>query len=233
MRQILVLGGTHGNEMLGIQLVQLLKERPIKGVTAMIANPCAVEQNRRYIESDLNRSFGSLYLGTYETNRAAELRQIISNYDVVLDLHNTMTPDNDSSFVGPDCNNDLYDVSAQLGLLNCIEATYDCVNKFCPNTLSIEVSLNGKLDSAIYWYNKIALLASGRLSKKGEIERYRYYGRVTWDEAENIQTTWRPFVRISQEDRLAIGVEAVVYPIFIGSRLTEYYATLITKQEGR
>lgn len=56
--RILVLGGMHGNERLGIDLVQLLQIKPIAGVDALIANPRAVARNVRFTESDLNRSFG-------------------------------------------------------------------------------------------------------------------------------------------------------------------------------
>lgn len=231
MKRILVLGGTHGNELLGVQLVALLKKDPIAGVDALVANPKAVRTGVRFTESDLNRSFGGLYKGTYETRRALRLKQIATKYDMVLDLHNTMTRSNDCSFVGTGCNPELYKLSGQLGLTRCIQATYDCINKACPNTLSVEVSMGGALDDARYWYKTIADLQRGALANSPPVERYKFLTRVTWQQAEQLTTAWRPFVRVSLVDRQILGIAQPVYPIFIGSKLTEYYATLLTKEE--
>jgi hypothetical protein len=230
MKQILVLGGMHGNEQLGIALVKLLEAKPIAGINTMIANPRAVTAVTRYTESDLNRSFGTLFPDTYETNRAEQIASLSRQYDVVLDFHNTLTPDNDSSFVGPQCDPRLFAVAADLRLTNCIEATYDCINKFCTNTLSIEISVGGALDDPIYWYVQLQSLMSGVRATVPAVTRYRFLRRVTWQEAETLNTDdWRPFAAIDTSDQMALGVSQVVYPIFIGSTLTEYYATLLIK----
>lgn len=230
MRRVLVIGGTHGNERLGIQLVSLLKKNPLPNIDAIIANPRAVAANTRYTESDLNRSFGDLFPGTYETRRAKYLRAVTGQYDVVLDLHNTMTPDNDSSFVGPDCDPRLFGAAATLGLTNCVEATYDCINKACTNTLSIEISRGGEMDNPLYWYKKLSTFIDERTTAGSSVTKYRFLRRVTWKDAELLDACdWRPFQAVKSSDRKKLGINHEVYPIFIGSRLTEYYATLLTK----
>ena len=55
--KILVLGGMHGNEPLGPEVVKLFKAAPVAGVSAVLANPEAIAANRRFTEEDLNRSF--------------------------------------------------------------------------------------------------------------------------------------------------------------------------------
>ncbi|MGI6103027.1 MAG: hypothetical protein ACOYBJ_00155 [Patescibacteria group bacterium] len=57
MKRILVVGGLHSNEPLGIKLVQHLINHPCPGVTALLGNPRAVQSNVRYIEEDVNRIF--------------------------------------------------------------------------------------------------------------------------------------------------------------------------------
>ena len=42
--RVLVLGGMHGNELLGVELVRSLQESPIVGVDVRIANQRAVER---------------------------------------------------------------------------------------------------------------------------------------------------------------------------------------------
>ena len=61
--QVLVVGGTHGNERTGIQLLRRLNAKPEEltrdSFTAqtLLANPAAFANNCRYLEQDLNRCF--------------------------------------------------------------------------------------------------------------------------------------------------------------------------------
>ncbi len=63
INNVLIVGGTHGNELTGVYLVQhwLSTNSAPKPLTFtphfMLANPEAIRQNRRYIERDLNRCF--------------------------------------------------------------------------------------------------------------------------------------------------------------------------------
>lgn len=62
-RRVAVFGGTHGNEMSGVTLVNLWMknddEIQRKGVETrpFITNPKAVEKCSRYVDTDLNRAF--------------------------------------------------------------------------------------------------------------------------------------------------------------------------------
>jgi hypothetical protein len=232
MRKILILGGMHGNELLGVRLVRSLQRTPIAGVDVMIANPRAVAANVRFTESDLNRSFGKQKGETYEVRRAKKIQQKAAQYDIVLDFHNTQTPGNNCSFVGDACNPLLYDVAKTLGFTACIEATYDCVNKYCPNTISMEVSIGDILDDVAVWRQKIADardVPSPATSKP--LVLYRFQRRVTWAEKKKyVLDAWRPFVAISNKDKIRLKVTGDCVPIFVGSRLTEYYATLLSKE---
>lgn len=69
---------THGDE-----------HPPYEMPNALIANPLAKERNVRYIETDLNRSFGAKTPVSYEEKRAIELEKILSEYDLVVDIHRT------------------------------------------------------------------------------------------------------------------------------------------------
>lgn len=94
MSRILLLGSQHGDEHLGEKLYQYLCEkRPeLAGyVECLVGNPKARQQNVRYIESDLNRSYSGK-CETYEERRAAEILTYIQDGDfgLVLDLHTTV-----------------------------------------------------------------------------------------------------------------------------------------------
>lgn len=227
--KILVLGGTHGNELLGIELVRSLRKNPIPDVDAMIANPRAVRARKRFVEADLNRSFDS-DTSTYEAQRAQKLRDITRKYDIVLDFHNTMTSRNNCSFVGASPDKRLLEVSAQLGLQRCISATYDCINKWCPNTLSVEISLDDALDNIGIWRKRIRVLQEGANLSNKPVELYRYIGRCSWEQKRKISDrAWLPFQKLSVAESRKLGYAEAVYPIFVGSKLTEFYATILEK----
>ena len=109
IRNIVVSGGTHGNERTGVRLVEKWMARPEcysaccpgVDVSLVLANPEAMRLNRRYRDHDLNRSFSQTCLDAivdpqqYEFRRARELNRIYgpkgenTKTDLILDVHNT------------------------------------------------------------------------------------------------------------------------------------------------
>jgi hypothetical protein len=93
MKKVLLLGSQHGDERLGDSLIRRIKlYHPdlLKYVDFCIGNPKAHRLNKRYVESDLNRSYHKK-LDTYEATRANKVLAKINDggYDLVLDLHTT------------------------------------------------------------------------------------------------------------------------------------------------
>lgn len=106
IQKIAIVGGTHGNERTGVELLKRwerephLVQRPGLDVTTYCANPAAVLANRRYIESDLNRCFSSSVLenpkqGLLEEERAKQINRELGPRgsaeapDLCIDIHNT------------------------------------------------------------------------------------------------------------------------------------------------
>ncbi len=108
---VTILGGVHGNELVGIQVVRKLVEKlqsgalyvdnPNAELIVAIGNPLAVEKNARGSEAgqDLNRSFSCDLLesfneqcSSYEANRALVLAPLLRRTDVLVDLHATNKP---------------------------------------------------------------------------------------------------------------------------------------------
>jgi succinylglutamate desuccinylase len=105
IQKVAIVGGTHGNELLGIYLVkkwqefpELLHRESLECVT-LISNPAAVAINQRYVDRDLNRCFtpndlADENLTSYEDQRAKEIAIHLGSKeqplaDVILDLHTT------------------------------------------------------------------------------------------------------------------------------------------------
>jgi len=100
---VLLVGGTHGNELTGIKLVEhwqkCKKELTYKEfeLSYLIANPKACQENKRYLDQDLNRCFqlsdlNNPSLEGVEQKRAKEINQQIgpkgnSKTDFIIDLH--------------------------------------------------------------------------------------------------------------------------------------------------
>lgn len=104
---VLFIGGTHGNEHTGIevvvQLYDALESGRLKATQGMIrlalGNPRAVSAGTRLSDEkrDLNKSFTKNILedtqdDSYEAVRARELRDYIATSDIVIDIHSTQRP---------------------------------------------------------------------------------------------------------------------------------------------
>ncbi len=93
MNHILIIGAQHGDERLGHKLYRHLMlarhNGKYRNVDFICGNPKAYRANKRFIETDLNRSYAVERPQTYEEKRAAKLLQKIARgkYDYVLDIH--------------------------------------------------------------------------------------------------------------------------------------------------
>jgi predicted deacylase len=92
--EVAVVGGIHGDEPCGVRAVEhLIAERPRvdRPVALVIANEEAAAENRRYLESDLNRSFpGDPEGETHESRLAHALGEAIGDC-TTLALHSTQS----------------------------------------------------------------------------------------------------------------------------------------------
>jgi len=98
---VLILAGTHGNELSGIYLHRLIEKgdydckRSSYATSSMIVNPQAVAHNRRYLDTDLNRAFSSHNSDLdMDSHEGALSRQFIEKHahkpnQLIVDLHNT------------------------------------------------------------------------------------------------------------------------------------------------
>ncbi|MEK9160067.1 MAG: succinylglutamate desuccinylase/aspartoacylase family protein [Patescibacteria group bacterium] len=107
-KTLTIVGGTHGNERTGVEVVLKLREMIESGVLKMEAGTCnlilgnpraiALGQKRSSSDSpDLNRSYPTDLLesppdGTYEDARARQIAPFLIQSDVAVDLHSTTNP---------------------------------------------------------------------------------------------------------------------------------------------
>jgi len=90
---IAIVGCLHGDELIGQRIISRLNRLKIKkGVLlTIIANPEAIKAKKRFIDSDLNRSFPGRPRGNREERIAYRLTKILKQCDFIVDLHSTTT----------------------------------------------------------------------------------------------------------------------------------------------
>lgn len=105
IKQLAIVGGTHGNEFTGIYLLKKwqdnieLIQRSSFNTETVFANPDAFKANKRYIDSDLNRRFNQSELENrtltgLEEVRAKQINQQLGpkgspRVDFIIDVHTT------------------------------------------------------------------------------------------------------------------------------------------------
>ncbi len=150
--KIAVVGGTHGNEPVGREVVEILKEedRDFRNeYQCFIGNPQAYVEKKRYVDCDLNRAFGKKGVRRgYEKTRAEELEnEIRGKFDFCIDLHTTT-----SSMGLTAIFNNTHDLTRKAGvylkseipdfkLIEEVDLDEDCthLNRLCPAGVTLEV----------------------------------------------------------------------------------------------
>ncbi len=85
---ILLVCCVHGDEVAGAEFYKYFFKHRLNNVSLLFANEEAFANNVRYIDTDLNRSF-DLNRKSKEVDIANEIKKIIKNYDIVIDIHTT------------------------------------------------------------------------------------------------------------------------------------------------
>ncbi len=93
---IAIIVGVHGNEVCGVEAYnELTEDFSVKkgSVTFILANEEAVNNNVRFVDKDLNRSFSSTLMYCKEELIAKEIEEILFNVDAMLDVHASTSKD--------------------------------------------------------------------------------------------------------------------------------------------
>ena len=92
--KICILGGVHGNESCGVEAIKGILNNPkfsinCGEITFIYANRSAIDKNVRFVEENLNRCFlkNKVKTNSYEENLAEDLKKLLDDCDVCLDLH--------------------------------------------------------------------------------------------------------------------------------------------------
>ncbi len=93
--KILLSTTVHGDErhahQVGSEVQKLIKKEGNSNIDLLVAHDKAYKLNKRFLETDLNRSFGVEIPLSFEEKLAVKIRNKLErdDYDLVLDMHNT------------------------------------------------------------------------------------------------------------------------------------------------
>ncbi len=176
MRNILICGGTHGNEWTGVYLIkeysiELQKKFPQLNQQFLQINPDAFKANRRFIDEDINRVFEFINKNevhqTLEYKRGEQILAEIKNNqpDWIFDFHTT-TSNLGSTIIITQNNTENFKLAAallkklpQVKIIFAPDPNKKYLLSQVPKGLMIEIGpiANGIIDSKILLESKLIL----------------------------------------------------------------------------
>lgn len=94
-KDILIIVGTHGDELIGSEIIKLLqKSGDSHNFDVLVANQAALDKKVRFLEVDLNRVYPGKEDGQLEERLAFMNLDVARQYKFVIDIHETKSPKN-------------------------------------------------------------------------------------------------------------------------------------------
>lgn len=143
-----IIVGTHGDEGSPIKGFYMLKkylekENIKKGFNVIIADEEAVGSGKRFIDTDLNRSFPGNILGNHEEKLANKLVLETSKVKFNFDFHSTTVGSEPYGIISV-YSKELYKVMKGLAVKNYLFDSSESLIKFSPGAVAFEVGKEGE-----------------------------------------------------------------------------------------
>lgn len=171
MKNILFITGLHGDEQ---NPVFALASR---GISQIIANPKALSLDKRFIDCDLNSSFGAKG-GAYEIKRAKEILNLIPEKSIIVDLH-TFSADSEPFAVIVD--KKMIKFACQTGLKHIVLMEHNIKkgNSLINHRdgISVEVGNHKNYKSFLMTLKVVDNIKTGKIKNKG-VNLYRVFGII-------------------------------------------------------
>jgi len=225
---------THGDETAGKKAVEkLLEEQPNfrKGVKFVFANEKAFQQGKRYVDTDLNRSFqGSTESNSHEDRLAADMVEELQDLKV-LDIHETSTsPIPFALFTWSD--EETIETLRSTGVDNAVEISYTpgCgINHY--GGVEVEVGPKGSREAVSQAYRLLKTFLKNQDVLKGETDYsnpdlYKVYGTEPKPEedwmpvSENFDSVKKGDV-IAEKDSKKVVADEEFVPVLFSDTYTD------------
>ena len=140
----MVVGGVHGNEVIGARVINELIQNPIPNTDWVIANPKALAQGGRFIDQNLAFAFAHKHRTPhYESRRAEEVVELCAPYDLIIDVHDTESPHCEYVAINDQSHPSVLAVASIMGLRRVIYSRYGIASRN-PNAITLEFNRCGE-----------------------------------------------------------------------------------------
>jgi len=167
----------HGTEPYGLEVIKRL---PVS-IPSFIGNERALQEKKRFLESDLNRCFPGNKDGNQEEKLAHSLAKTLSNFDYVIDLHSSS---NSCPLFGiiTNPNEEKIELAKQLGLKRLVImpesiASGKALIDFVKCGISLEIGPHHKVENVKEVSDSIFNLIKDKNHSK-ELEIYEVFGII-------------------------------------------------------
>ena len=169
-RAIRIVAGQHGNEKSPVRALES------RGMDFIVGNPRAREKNIRFLDQDLNASYGTIN-SSYESSRAQEILLEIPESDLVIDFHTT-------SAKGPPfvilMDQNMVSLAERTGLKHAVLMTHNIKKGHAlinaRDGIAVEISGYDTQDS---FDTTLAVFDSLESGETSSLELYEVYGLIT------------------------------------------------------
>jgi Succinylglutamate desuccinylase / Aspartoacylase family len=222
MREVLVIGGTHGEEMPGINLVGSIQDEEITGIHGILGNPSAVKTGLRFCDDNLALSYpGRWNDRSYERHLANINLRLCYGYDLVVDVHSSEAPGDHYALVGERTSNLALQAIAFMGIQRILvtrKSTSQTLYTYMPNSFGVELSPDSRLRDLEHMRRILGELVTQPLSE--QIPEFEVYadlegGAITEEMAQELDlpASLPQLAQFSDLDVIKLGLTPNV-PLF-------------------
>lgn len=236
--KLLFCGCIHGNEYIGKYIFDHypLGKNEYFIWKSIIANPEAMYLNQRFIDTDLNRSFPGRLDGNYEERRAYQLSKVLSQFDLIIDWHQTSN-DMDDTILVHDLTPELSEICQFFNIKHIVtldkgDSYYDgTLLGHVKNSIAVEYGRLYDLQDACQRVEKDIQNLLAKRVVNIDHNYYRILGSVGKEFESKLNL--KNYQKLTEEEREILGIyEDNVYPIFIGTEVYQgVYCILLQKKQ--
>ncbi len=238
----LIVGGIHGDELTGIQLANYFRSKYSKNIYSLLAHDAAVKRRKRYLETDLNRSFNTSLQVSIEEQIAKDIKNKIGSYNLILDFHNTNAKANDCCITTTFPNLMQVKVCSLLGFHNLVimPPSGSLISINPKISMSIEISKESLGYYSRSFLVKRILNLEANLNQKQikHVNIFKFEHRVYKSTVKRLGmdlSTLTNFRKLSvnQLRKLEILSSKDLFPIFIGNSYTDGLAFILVSKYNK
>jgi succinylglutamate desuccinylase len=227
IKKIYVIACQHGNELFGLKVLAPLAERSNPNIRLRVGNLEAISKDIRYVESDLNRSFGKIGSSTKEGRLAKGIVKEIKEFDpdVIIDLHTSVVDVGKVSILAED-SPFLQAISSKLGMERIAVMLPDItrealLGQFPTKSVSLEFGVHHTSDKLAHEIADLiySLLGTPIEPHENELELYKVERIVKKNEIVNVA-----FANFIFNDKLG------GFPFLMGESNYSDYAGFLAKK---